>query len=578
MVKTVSFCLHRNSQKTLVNELFESDTKLHSQSTRFILKCMLSVALIDTSSFVCTSLYIFGIGCVAISVSVFRDKIADTDQKAVENFAQTALLLLAWIAFWCVLWRKQYISREYEALGHKSIVDLCTLMSGLAFGTIMGITSVLMLYFDVMLNVVFWILLCTAAILATILLVVCNLRKKCNLIENDNNQNDDSAYDKLSNWHFKAAWFHMLLILFTFGIGVVKSGINDFSDFVDDWLLVMKPSYLMIPDYYVWDSISKNDTLKHAYRLNTYNQTEINYCAAKKTFPVSFVLASVLWSLASATQHIISYMLLQQQAQLFTIGQLLSKIATWYAPNQTSNYCFYKQVVFTLVVCTLMILCVLFALQWDMFALILMSVWTIGLLLTLIAQHFIAHTSLSTKVEFEKAIAISEESSDEDQEYASTVMNDSSATANNYQQKFVKRRLVNITRKGKWQEYIFSASLMHFVLLYFSGIRSVHEIVSTTILFGSSMYFALISDKALIKAECKLVRNAGLSGTGFVLDLNTQCDMEMPFIALSFLAKGILDFALTLPALRVSTENENEMQIIPTKCVYNEQQASNMYQ
>ena len=148
------------------------------------------------------------------------------------------------------------------------------------------------------------------------------------------------------------------------------------------------------------------------------------------------------------------------------------------------------------------------------------------------------------------------------------------------------RRLERVSAY-KWIEYTFSASLMHVVVSYSAGISSSHELILSVCLFGGSMLTTNMANATLSRAEkneffvlesptvvdladnecrpastcqkyrtCKIRRSSNIS-------IQTRVDNEMPFLFLSFFAKGVLCVALTLPWIFIE---QRDSELRPTTC------------
>jgi hypothetical protein len=111
----------------------------------------------------------------------------------------------------------------------------------------------------------------------------------------------------------------------------------------------------------------------------------------------------------------------------------------------------------------------------------------------------------------------------------------------------------------KWIEYTFSAALMHIVVCSLGAVNSVHELALCVTCLSISMLFVNISECELRNMECHAENTRSHSR----ISLRERVNLELPFIFLSFFAKGILTLALILP---IVVPSEISFEITPFIC------------
>jgi len=547
-------------------------------------RCMAVLAIRDVWSFMTLSLFWFGLGIVAIVQSVYRTDVAeDRTQQPQENYAQLTFLIIAGIAFWavCLLVDRCCVNYSKQTQqSHKA--DQWCVCSRTCAKLATGVCIVAAMYFawDAMLadgnfgpHEHVWLALLTLLTTGVTVLLFMMLGDKLartDVVRRVHTVEESVSYKRLAQLHVCAAWFHMALILLSTFLGFVKDDVDGFNGFVRNWLLVNQKAYVMSPDYRVLFEISKDPTnaTKFKYRTNEYDQTVVSYCASRNGFPIAILALSMLWSIASIIQHLHSYYAMTDQIAMIK-RKFLRRFQTVHCTKFTC--CCNKAYLSIVLIFAFVVLWIVFYVSGNDVTVIeaiglaaLYSVIT-TLCVALCAQ--LCEPNVNYDTLFLEAKPPTEDDSSSSDECEQGAIDD--------RRLFRQHKALRTSQIAKWKEYIFSASAMHFVLVYFTGSHNIHEIMQTTVICAVSLYFAMLSDRALISAE----RGAGYVSrdlpvhtndrTGYALSIHDQVMLEMPFMLLSFFSKGILDVALTLPALRAGSSDASEWVTEVNKCSYN---------
>lgn len=323
---------------------------------------------------------------------------------------------------------------------------------------------------------------------------------------------------KFRTYHLAAAGFHCLLIGMTLYLGTLNSDL----DWAEDYIALQRPAYFMTPDYKQMSDIQDNTTLKTLLTAQAQNSSDpflgiqgatqpkigIGYCATKQPLQLYFLYICMAWSLCSAIQHWLS-------AQ--RIKQYENKPSFKYT---TAEY--------GLLLASFTVLLITPAIQryganWQPILLFFVLLPVVALAAQVVA------------------LGVFDLFDDADATLASTASS----------VELAKLALRDV-RCYKWVEYTLSATAMHVVVTYIGGVLSAHELVLSAGALATSMLFCNFSDSALHSAE-QPDRATGRKPS--VITVSQTIDCEMPFIFLSFFAKGVLCVALTVPWVFVSRQD-----------------------
>lgn len=332
--------------------------------------------------------------------------------------------------------------------------------------------------------------------------------------------------DKFGTYHVVAALFHCALIGLTLFLGSLNSDL----DWADDYLGLKRPAYFMTADWERVSDIQDDNQTKATLLALAANSSDpflgiqgatspkipIGYCATSQPLQVYFLYICMAWSACSAAQHLFSWYRIRHFEQ---------------------EHCFrYGKVEYGLTLCLFTLLLVSPGIQrygWSWQPVVLF-----GLLLPI--------TALGAQV---TGLGVFDLFDDADE----TLDTKSSL------QRLAKLALRDV-RCYKWVEYTLSATAMHVVVTYIGGVLNAHELVLSAGALATAMLFCNFSDSNLHSAEEADERSGRRAS---VITVGQTIDTEMPFLFLSFFAKGVLCVALTVPWVFV---NRGDYVVQPQAC------------
>jgi hypothetical protein len=327
-------------------------------------------------------------------------------------------------------------------------------------------------------------------------------------------ERDRRAMLQLYNAHFYAMWFHICLVMFTLFIGLANSQ----SDWYTEYLGMSKPVFLFTTDWGTLEDLRDKQTVSQDKSV-----IGLGYCATSNALPLLLIPICCAWSLCSAFQHYVSAnTLADQEDSVHSTQGNAEQTSAFVLATAFAMPAFYihgitiKSLLFGafMLVPSCIIVTIVYGGVWDMF---------------------------------------------------DRCSDDTSTRAN---------RLEKVSTY-RWIEYTISASLMHIIVCYTAGIASSHELVLCVCCFGFSMLTTHLANSTLSRAENEEYTRANMnrketekSALFFKTVISTQTlhvspcirirktsgitvstrvNTELPFIFLSFCAKGVLCIALTFP-------------------------------
>lgn len=334
------------------------------------------------------------------------------------------------------------------------------------------------------------------------------------LRENDSEMVHDMY--QFSHYHLAALFFHLTLVALTLFLGTL----NEDIDWASDYIGLKRPAYFMTADWQRVSDIQDDNVTKALLMLQASNRSDpflgmqgattpkipIAYCATNSPLKVYFLYICMAWSICSAAQHMVSWYRLRhfQEKYKFRHGRmeywvlLLAFTLVFVSPALTR-----------------------YGASWKPFALAAVLLPGVALLLQVAGLGVF---DLFDDADEQVCIEATEPTTYQKAQWA-----------------------IRDVRAYKWVEYTLSATLMHVVVTYVGGVLSAHELVLSAGALATSMLFCNMTDAALYEGEQQhTLRKAS------IISIRQSIDTEMPFIFLSWFAKGVLCIALTVPWIFVS--------------------------
>ena len=356
--------------------------------------------------------------------------------------------------------------------------------------------------------------------------------------------------DKFATYHAAAVFFHLGLI----GLSLMMGASNSDLDWVEDYVYLNRPSYFMTADWERVRQLNDNEQAKADLLAQAANSSDpflgvqgatkpkiaIGFCATDHHLGVYFIFVCIGWSACSMLQHIFSwYRLKHYNAPRDQVNPLMEPDDEGTFKKIKSGLVYWVPVVLTLFMLTVPAI-IRYGYGWQV-----ITLQAVLLPLVLLALQVAVY-------------GVFDLFDDADTEYPnpSIISNDADSIQ-------AAKLAVKDVRYYKWIEYTLSATLMHCAVVYIGGVLSTHELVLSAGLLAVSMLFCNFTDACLDRAEMEDQNNKTLLKVpnrepiplyrfASVITLDQMINAEMPFIFLSFFAKGILTVALTVPWVFVS--------------------------
>jgi hypothetical protein len=320
-------------------------------------------------------------------------------------------------------------------------------------------------------------------------------------------RDDDGAESvkMLEGMHENAKRFHIGLVAFTLAVGAA----NGDRDWYTEYFGMAKPSFFFTTD---WESLESERALRDASGGD--GTVGIGYCASDKALPLFLVAICCTWSLLSALQHELSRRRLANLADHdgnrmmsvrninILVAAVLATPAFYLNGLTVGSLCVFVGMIAPAIV----IVHVVYGGVWDLFD--------------------PPDTSTDT-------------------------------VADRYS------RALDEVSAYKWIEYSLSASLMHIVVCYIGGVVSSHELVLCVCLLSGSLLTTNMANAALSRAERSETTSRGFVRNKSKISIRTRVDNELPFLFLSFFAKGVLCVALTVPWIFI---DKRDVELRPVYC------------
>ena len=446
-------------------------------------------------------------------------------KPAAEPWCIMFFMLLSYLVFRAISFVAQKMSYRVH---HQGVALLLYLMLGLAI--FFGWGRVVMTNVHTHNEAVWGIaLLCLffLVLFVHVCFVTCDTEYQAVPQEDEAQQDENKALHSLHEAHSWAVVFHVGLIVWTLLIGISVSG-----DYTDDYILSHLSTYFLTTD---WEYVSLT-------KEQTSGKFDVPYCATENAMPVFYLLCCCAWSAASATQHALSCAVLSKPTSVAEcspaplIVSIVDKlpgigwIVGWGAVFAglmlpvVHNYGLSTN----LLVATVVIPAVA-AHVWRWRAVVNTQCYVVLCIAAVAALVWYLYVAAPKQLVATGLIAA----------VAALVWYLCAVAP---KQLYPAEQPLSKTRRYKWTEYSFSATLMFLVVQLNSRVMSAHELVLGTGCFGLSMLLVHSVDAHLDRVEP-------------LLGLRQQANDELAFVYLSFFAKGILCVALTVPVLFIPNIN-----------------------
>jgi hypothetical protein len=460
-----------------------------------------------------------------------------SNQQLAEPWATTCFLLFIWTSVIYLSGRVEYARSHADARSEARTTSQVPFYQFMMLYVTISITAFFVWGYSVMGNLegvsaTPWVI-AASCLFATILFLMIKLgaarieyiAQPAAVDSSGDEQCEIKAMSQLYDAHWYAMVFHICLVLFTLFIGHVNQGI----DWYTEYLGMSKPAYFFTTD---WESLES----KRIIHNGDESKIGLSHCATSNALPLLLIPICCAWSVCSAVQHYVSASTLHGSGGVSKVDECTVMIILAFAFATPGVYlhgvtfgtiCLW----FVMLGPACLIVSIVYGGVWDLF------------------EQDVHTPSVSVSPPYWKRVKQLE-------------------TVSTY----------------RWIEYTISASLMHIVVCYTAGINSSHELVLCVCCFGFSMITTHLANSTLSRAEnAEYTKSVHMNSTSSGADMEksthlhlcvcsrksseitirNRVDNELPFIFLSFCAKGVLCIALTFPLVFI---DRRDFELQPSVC------------